>query len=233
MVPRKPVRSPIQRRQLPQQNSLEQLLKNAAEFPRMYQEMMAARDEILGTLSTIQKGERGVQGLPGIGRDGKNGRDGRDGAPGRNGLPGKDGLNGISPRVEDIIKVVRKKKLKTEDVDGLDQTLHAFKTQLDNRGGYIHGGGDTVGAGSNIVITEVNGVKIISSTASGSTLTAEIPVGAVNGVNTIYTVTHTPVFVQIDGQFRVDGYGYTYLAGTITVDPLTPPSQSIVSFYNA
>lgn len=72
-----------------------------------------------------------------------------------------------------------------------------------------------------------------SITSSGATLTAETPVGTVNGVNTTFTVAHAPVFVEIDGMCRVAGYGYTYAAPTITTDPLTPPVQSITSFYNA
>ncbi len=72
-----------------------------------------------------------------------------------------------------------------------------------------------------------------SGGGSGTTLTAETPVGTVDGVNTIFTVAHTPIFMEIDGMIRVNGYGYTYAAPTITTDPLTPPVQSIISFYNA
>lgn len=64
-------------------------------------------------------------------------------------------------------------------------------------------------------------------------LTIEIPTGVVNGVNTVFTVSHAPVFVAIDGQTRIAGYGYTYAAGTITTDALTPPTEKIVSFYLA
>lgn len=68
---------------------------------------------------------------------------------------------------------------------------------------------------------------------TGKTLTLETPVGTVNGVNTTFTVSNTPVFVEIDGMLRVPGYGYTYAAPTITTDALTPPAQNITSFYNA
>lgn len=67
----------------------------------------------------------------------------------------------------------------------------------------------------------------------GATLTAEVPVGTVNGVNTTFTVSHTPVFVIIDAMHRIDGQGYTYFAPTIETDALTPPSQFIISYYNA
>lgn len=73
----------------------------------------------------------------------------------------------------------------------------------------------------------------LTSSGAGKTLTSETPTGAIDGSNNIYTVLNEPVLVEIDGSFRVAGYGYTYAAGTITVDPLLAPVQSIVSFYNA
>ena len=71
------------------------------------------------------------------------------------------------------------------------------------------------------------------STAGGATVTKETPTGTIDGSNNIFTVSNEPVFVEVDGLLRVAGYGYTYAGGTITVDPLAPPLQSIVSFYNA
>lgn len=68
---------------------------------------------------------------------------------------------------------------------------------------------------------------------SGKTLTPEIPVGTIDGSNTIFTVIHQPVFVEIDGMLRIDGYGYTFTGGTITTDALGAPVQNITSFYNA
>ena len=53
-------------------------------------------------------------------------------------------------------------KLKTANIDGLEQTMSAFRSQLGR--GYLHGGGDTVVAGSGIIITNnSNGTKTISS----------------------------------------------------------------------
>lgn len=59
-------------------------------------------------------------------------------------------------------------KLKTSNVDGLEQTMNAFRSQLGR--GYLHGGGDTVVAGTNItIVTNANGQKVISSTGGGGT----------------------------------------------------------------
>lgn len=54
-------------------------------------------------------------------------------------------------------------KLKVSQVDGLKQTLDAFNAQIGRRG-YLHGGGDTVVAGTNITVTpNSNGTKTISA----------------------------------------------------------------------
>lgn len=64
--------------------------------------------------------------------------------------------------LEDIINSP-KFKIKTSNVEGLDLNLKA----LDKR--YIHGGGDTVVAGTNVTITRnTNGDKVINATAVNS-----------------------------------------------------------------
>lgn len=65
----------------------------------------------------------------------------------------------------------------------------------------------------------------------------EIPVGTVNGVNTVFTVSNTPSFVDVSGQLMVSStqdstnYGFTYAAGTITFT--YAPTQTPHSFYNS
>lgn len=59
----------------------------------------------------------------------------------------------------------------------------------------------------------------------------EIPTGTVNGVNTSFTVLHTPKAVIIDGMYRVSGFGYTYSGGIITVDADNPPVFFIRSIF--
>lgn len=72
-----------------------------------------------------------------------------------------------------------------------------------------------------------------SSGGTGHTLTAETPVGAVNGSNTTFLVFHEPLFVVSDSLFRTAGNGYTYSLGTIEFDPTIPPVQWLISYYNA
>lgn len=73
----------------------------------------------------------------------------------------------------------------------------------------------------------------IATGGSGSTLSSETPGETVDGSNNTFTVNNTPIFIVVDGMIRVEGDGYTYSGGTITVDELAPPTSFIESFYNA
>lgn len=87
--------------------------------------------------------------------------------------------------------------------------------------GSKRGGGDTVVAGSGIVITNtVNGNKQIS--ASGTAAAWKTPPETPNGVTTAFTVTSEPTEVVADGATLFDGAGYTYAALTITF--VNPPA---------
>lgn len=127
---------------------------------------------------------------------------------------------------EDLLHLFTKKKISTKHIDGLEQTLSAFSSQLGR--GYLHGAGDTVKAGSGItIISNSDGTKTIVSTGGGSSV--EVPVGVVNGVNTTFTVSNTPKYIITEQGNAIDGFGYTYLAGTITMT--IAPSSFIRSIY--
>lgn len=107
-------------------------------------------------------------------------------------------------------------KFKKEHIDGLEQTLSAFDHQL--RQGYLHGAGDTVTAGSNIVITtNSNGQKVISSTGGVGSWSTPPETPQPDGSVTVFTVGGTaPTDVIADGVQYFEGIGYTYAAGQIT-----------------
>lgn len=73
--------------------------------------------------------------------------------------------------------------------------------------------------------------RLLVSSSGGSGITMEVPSGTIDGSNVTFTVGNEPRFVVIDGLVRRDTKGYNYSGGTITVDPLTPPSYDIFSFY--
>lgn len=83
-----------------------------------------------------------------------------------------------------------KLKLKTSNIDGLDQTISAFRNQIATGKGYLHGGGDTVVAGTGITITpNPNGTKTISSTADLSVTLADVSANSTTTPLSTYTMT--------------------------------------------
>lgn len=70
---------------------------------------------------------------------------------------------------------------------------------------------------------------------SGSTLTPETPTGTVDDSNVTFTVTHTPLYIDVNGsQYRVgQGMFATYGAGTITLTAPVGSTGFITSWYNA
>lgn len=83
--------------------------------------------------------------------------------------------------------------------------------------------------GTPVAGTAIGNAVTETITAGGGSI--EVPTGVVNGVNTSFTVTNQPAFLIVDGVVRRSTKGYTYSAGTITVDPLTPPVYDIFSVY--
>ncbi len=127
-------------------------------------------------------------------------RDGKQGMPGRTAEVNHDEI------VDKVFGALDsgKKKLSTKHIgdftDGLEQTIAPIR----NLAAGFRGGGDTVGAGTNVTITTVNGTKVISAIGSSTTVYSETPTGLVNGSNKVYTVLHTintVIGMWINGQF--------------------------------
>lgn len=142
----------------------------------------------------------------------------------------RDGKDAVI-RLEDIESavegVLKKRKIKTTEIDGLDSTIRSFSSQLAGKiygkDTWARGGGDTVEAGSGIFITSSDGKKVIS--ASGSGITIETPTGTVNASNTTFTPTAEPLYVVADGIQYFDGAGYAWGGTDIVMD--VPPSSYI------
>lgn len=242
------MRSPIQRDQLrPKSGGFDM-----AQFITMAQELLRAQEEIKQLVQTIREKdaaaprvERGPQGFPGPA-----GRPGRDASPiDEERLAAKVASqipvskiqetvvamvleripfpkNGKDADPEKVIEVLKKRKIKIDEVDGLSQTISAIHSQTAR--GYLHGGGvPSLTAGSNITLTtKSDGGYTISATSTGS---VEIPVGDVDGSNVTFTVTNTPAYILCDSGVYIDGAGYTLAGLTITMD--FAPHQFIRSIY--
>lgn len=169
--------------------------------------------------------------------DGVNGKDGKDGKDGKNGRDGRDGRDGKDaavldteglvaevirripvtemPTLDEIVREIKKKKLiELRDIKNMPLNMNDMRW---------HGGGlSTVSHDDTLT---GNGTPSSPLGVVGGGVTVETPVGTVNAVNTIFTVTAEPKWVVSDSATYFNGAGYTYAALTITLD--IPPSQYI------
>lgn len=132
---------------------------------------------------------------------------------------------------------LKKLKLKKENIDGLEQTMSAFNNQLGR--GYLHGGGDTVQAGTNITIVKNSAGKSVISSTGGAGFTILTTLSTVDGSNQSFVfsaATAQPSLVVVDGiQLTVlDNNGATqwsWNSGTKTVTLSTPPPINSIFAY--
>lgn len=156
-----------------------------------------------------------------------------------------------------VLELIKKdKRLTPEHINGLQGQIDSYRSQLaGKRYGketWARGGGDTVAAGTNVtIVTNANGVKVIS--AGGSSPTT-IPVynEVLAGAGTSWTLAHTPstnsVELFANGQrltptvdFSISGTTITtvnsWVAGTVVADytyagsgsATTPTDNEVVS----
>lgn len=131
--------------------------------------------------------------------------------------------------LDELIAKLQEGDVLTKDhIKGLDAEISSYRSQLAGKhygtDTWARGGGDTVSAGSNVTISTVGGVKVISASGGGAA-SPSTPTGTVNAVNTVFGVTAQPGSVVADGITYFLGAGYSYSAPNITMD--VAPSQYI------
>lgn len=144
----------------------------------------------------------------------------------------KDGKSGKDADEERILEAIFKRfdegkvKFKAKNIEGLQDADEIVRRYIAR--GSIRGGGDTVSAGSNITIAVVNGIKVISASAGGGTPTLETPTGTINGSNTSFTITQTPIanslMLFFNGQLLKENTDFT-LSGTTITFTVAPTNQ--------
>lgn len=134
--------------------------------------------------------------------------------------------DGVSPTIDEeklleaLFKRIKQKGLKLSDIVGLEETITSFSNRMMHKEPYMHGGGDTVAAGSGVTITNTNGTKVISSTG-GAALSIIAVAGTIDDSNVSFTAASEPTLLNVNGAFyqKTGGsYTWTYVAGTITLN---------------
>jgi len=175
----------------------------------------------------IREGKDGHDGKDGVdGKDGKDGVDGKDGKDGVDGKDGKDGVDGKDGKDGNEIEPMQiADKLNTLDgvveksvIKGLEEELKKINKKLeDSDKTVVLGGG-------------VSDKRVVM--ALRRMVTSETPSGAINGVNTTYTVSRdisSVINFTINGQF-IHPDEYSVAGATITFDTALDSSLSGTSF---
>jgi len=147
---------------------------------------------------------------------------------------------------QDIIKFIKDKKaLSYDDLKGVPdivQMIRKYTAHLEERIGRPVAGNNVISKMLDVdgSVNPTNGQVLVYSATKGKYVpgnqsgggggsSTETPSGAVDGSNTSFTVSNEPAWIIVDGITYFAGAGYTYGAGTLTID--TPPVSFIRSIY--
>lgn len=176
------------------------------------------------------RGPQGMQGPPGLpGRDGIDGEDGKEGEPGRPGKDGKDGRDGSPDSTEQIIAKIRK-RLAYDDLKNAPQFPRMAGT------GYLREISDvslpTEPTQGQVLVYNAQTHKWEAGTSQSiSTGGVETPSGTVNGTNKIFTATHTPLWITLNGQSLYVNSGFALSGLTLTLDLAPQPGDVLRNHY--
>lgn len=167
-----------------------------------------------------------------VGPRGPQGERGRDGLDGEEGLPGRDGVDTVKLTGYDLVAMLESMKagdrLDAKAIKNLAEFIHEIATRVTGGMMGAHGGGYETPiktSGGSPLRKDASGAFILP--AGGGTLAIETPSGTINGVNNVFTVTHIPAYIILNGPAYFEGDGYTRVGLTITM-AITPDIGSTI-----
>lgn len=237
---------------------LEELKTGEEQRKKEHADKMKQLDETIAAINKTQRGPRGDKGeTPVVGvhfkqpRDGKDGRNGKDGERGQNGkspiaaevdykklarmvsrrMPKSEDAKQKIPTAKEIIVELKKlpagERLSLDDLDNTEAKIRKFWERYPK--GMLHGGGDSVAAGSGVTITtNAAGQKVISAAGAGLSIIAVS--GTIDDSNMNFTATKEPTLLNINGSFYTQVGGnitWTYSGGNITLSSPVGTNGSI------
>lgn len=178
---------------------------------------------------TGEQGPQGIQGLTGPqGEKGDSivGPRGERGAAiiGARGPRGEKGESLVGPKGEDA--VIDEKKLFALFIKRIQKEQLLDISHIKNASSFMKDG----------IKYKIEELMHGAGTAgTGTTITSETPVGLVNDSNVTFTVSHTPLYIVVNGAQYTAGTGtfVSYVAPTITLSSAVGVGGFITSWYNA
>lgn len=156
------------------------------------------------------------------------------------GLPGKDAVVDYDFVIMRVLERVHVPDMKPFIREQIEKIFDEYQEKQSNRTRTFNSAGPTtrleeltnvstegIEEGRSLVW---RGGKWVPATSGGG-FTVETPVGAINDVNKIFTVSSEPEYIVVDGTTYFDGAGYSYAALTITLN--IAPSFFIRSFHSS
>lgn len=146
---------------------------------------------------------------------------------------GKDAI--VTPEmIVEAIKNAPKDILKVEHIQNLDQTMRSYSQVLGSNKPYVHGGGDTIAAGTGVTITRnSNGDKVITATGSSGTIVRD---EILTGSGTAFTLAHTPIANTLQlfrgGARQQATVDYTIVGAAITLIDTLDAAEVLLADYS-
>ena len=89
----------------------------------------------------------------------------------------------------------------------------------------------TLTPGLNITFDTLGNDITINASGAISSLSFEVPVGVINGVNDTFTVSNIPIYIALNGLEYFEGDGYTRVGLTITMLVIPETGSTLKSAY--
>lgn len=140
---------------------------------------------------------------------------------------GKDGVVDYAGLEKKMMAELKKnKKVKVSDIEGLNPAL---EDMLKRYGAYVHGGGDTVAAGTNIILTrDANGNVVINAQggSAGTTVVTQYSLTAIQSASDVTIdltqLTNWAAFSNVVAVYRnnvpqTETINFTIVGSTLTI----------------
>ena len=88
-----------------------------------------------------------------------------------------------------------------------------------------------MGGADDVLTNNSNWIEFAGGSGTNVVVLNEIPSPSTDGSTKIFTVTHTPAFLTVDGQVLSEGYDYSVSGNTVTLDTAPQTGAVFLSYF--